>query len=292
MEQYEKYLKNLPVIPDIAAKILSIPEDAKNISFKELEELIKIDPGLTTKILKVANSALYARQREITTLQMAITLLGFKNIKSLVILTTASNAFAGQSKTPFYKDFWKHSVLTAFLAKEIARRDLKKLSPDEAFLAGLLHDIGQVAMFHVEPEEYQELLKAREQTGAQTKFLEQERFGTNHKQIGASVLAKWSFPDIFVDTAKEHGMINITSEHRTLIICISLADIIADMISHEELPERKQKLLDEYKKLSGIPEERLVYYTSQFVEKVSEDPLFKECQNLFHFTYQPESKTA
>ena len=114
MEQYEKYLKNLPVIPDVAAKILTIPEDAKNISFKELEELIKIDPGLTTKILKVANSALYARQREITTLQMAITLLGFKNIKSLVILTTASNVFAKQSKTEFYKEFWKHSVLTAF----------------------------------------------------------------------------------------------------------------------------------------------------------------------------------
>ena len=147
-------------------------------------------------------------------------------------------------------------------------------------------------MFHGEPKEYQELLTVREQTGAQTTFLEQERFGTDHKQIGATVLEKWSFPDIFVDTAKEHGMVNITSEHRTLIICISLADIIADMLSRGDLSERKQKSLDEYKKLSGIPEERLIYYTNQFVEKVSEDPLFKECQNLFHFTYQPESKSA
>jgi HD-like signal output (HDOD) protein len=66
MKAFDKYLNALPVMPDIAAKIVSIPEDNINISFKDLEELIKVDPGLTTKILKVANSAMYARQTEIT----------------------------------------------------------------------------------------------------------------------------------------------------------------------------------------------------------------------------------
>ena len=107
MEDYAEYLKSMPVIPDIATKILSIAESHIEISFKELEETIKIDPGLSAKILRVANSALYSRQKEITNLQMAITLLGFKNIKSLVLLVTASSLFTKRETAGFYRFFWK-----------------------------------------------------------------------------------------------------------------------------------------------------------------------------------------
>ncbi|TFG62986.1 MAG: HDOD domain-containing protein, partial [Spirochaetales bacterium] len=150
MEIYEQYLKNLPIIPNVAAKVMSITEEKIDISFQELENIIKIDPALSAKILKVANSALYARQKEIKTLQMAITLLGFKTIKSLVMLTTASNMFLKYRNTLFYKHFWKHSVMTAFIAKELAFKHVKKLNPDELFIAGLLHDIGEAAIFHTD----------------------------------------------------------------------------------------------------------------------------------------------
>ena len=102
VDKYESYLKNLPVMPEVATRVMRIAEDKLDISFKELEEIIKLDPGLTVKILRIANSALYARQREIKSLQMAITLLGFKNIKSLVLLVAASNTFARYKKTAFY----------------------------------------------------------------------------------------------------------------------------------------------------------------------------------------------
>jgi putative nucleotidyltransferase with HDIG domain len=177
-------------------------------------------------------------------------------------------------------------VLSAFLARELAHREITKLSREEAFLAGLLHDIGQVAMYHVEPGQYQELLTIREQTGEQTKILEQKFLGINHKTIGASVLEKWNFPDIYVDTAREHGMTNITSEHRTLILCVSIADILADKITEGTLPERKISLLEELRKLLSLPQECLGYYKSEFVDKLQEDPLFKECQDLFHFDSQ------
>ena len=86
-------IKDLPVFPQVAIKILQIQEENIDISFKELESIILLDPALTAKILKVANSALYARQREITNLQQALTLLGFKMVKSLVLLVSASNIF-------------------------------------------------------------------------------------------------------------------------------------------------------------------------------------------------------
>ena len=154
MNNYEKYMNALPVMPDIAAKIISIPEDNIDISFKELEDLIIVDPGLTTRILKVANSAMYARQKEITSLQTALTMLGFKTIKSLVFLVSASSMFKKGKEKEFYQYFWKHSIMTAFLAKHLALKAGFKRQTDESFLAGLLHDIGRVALFHSDNELY------------------------------------------------------------------------------------------------------------------------------------------
>ena len=87
---------------------------ALEVSFGELEDIVSVDPGLTAKILKVANSAMYARQREITSLRMAISLLGFKNIKSLVMLVAASSMLARRKDSRFYPDYWRHSINTAF----------------------------------------------------------------------------------------------------------------------------------------------------------------------------------
>ena len=100
MSDYLANIRDLPVMPEVASKILGLGRGAGEISFTQLEEIIKVDVGLTAKILKIANSALYARQREIRDLRTAITMLGFKNIKTLVLLVTASGlfhiAFAGR----------------------------------------------------------------------------------------------------------------------------------------------------------------------------------------------------
>ena len=92
-KDYLKNIYNLPVIPEVALKVMNIAESGLDISFTELESIIKVDPGLSAKILKVANSALYARRSEIKSLQTAITMLGFKNIRSLILLVTASSFF-------------------------------------------------------------------------------------------------------------------------------------------------------------------------------------------------------
>ena len=96
-EQIKLNIKEVPIMPEVSTKILNLEVDNLQISFNELEKVVLLDPALTAKILKVANSALYARQKEIKNLQQAITLLGFKMIKSLVLLVSASNIF-GKSK--------------------------------------------------------------------------------------------------------------------------------------------------------------------------------------------------
>ena len=272
MKPYEKYLKALPVMPDIAAKIVSIPEDNINISFKDLENLIKVDPGLTTKILKVANSALYARQKEITSLQIAITMLGFKTIKSLVFLVSASNMFRHSKDKSFYQYFWKHSITTAFIAQNIASRAGFKRLADEVFLAGLLHDIGRAAMYQADAELFMAV-----KNGAQ----ERQGFGADHREIGEAILNSWDFPPVYVDTAREHNSLNITSQYKTIILIVSAADLLSGHYSDSPLAEIHDDILDAFLVRINLKPEDKDFYINNFYGQLTENPMFQECSSLF-----------
>lgn len=281
VDKYESYLKNLPVIPEVATRIMRIAEDKLDISFKELEEIIKVDPGLTIKILRIANSALYARQREIKSLQMAITLLGFKNIKSLVLLVTASNTFARYKKTAFYQSFWKHSILSAFLAKHIALRCNKKEQSEEVFLCALLHSIGRVAFFNSDQEKYQSIIVEAESSGLDLEKLEKEAYGVDHKELGASILEGWNFPDLYVDVARENESENITSIHKTLIIIVSVASLLVGIHILKNCSPARQNLLEALFKHTSLKDSDLDYYQHDFIGDLKKDPMFQECQALF-----------
>ncbi len=284
-ESYEKYLKNFPVIPEVARKIMSMAEDKLDISFKELENIIIIDPGLTAKILKVANSALYARQREIKNLQMAITLLGFKNIKSLIMLVTASNMFTRHKTSKFYQTFWKHSIISAFLSKHIALRLNQKDSAEEHFLAGLLHDIGQVALFNSDAEKYENVINSvNNDDNKQLEATEEEQYEINHRELGASILQKWYFPEQYVDVAKEHMSSNITSVHKMMISVITIADIITENLGFGYIAPNAKELLTGLLLYTGLKEQDIEYYTKKYMTDLKKDPLFNECKTLFNIS--------
>ena len=282
MTDYTQYLKNIPVIPDIASKILTVTEEKVDISFRELENTIKMDPGLSAKILKVANSALYARQREVKNLQTAITLLGFKTIKSLVLLITASNMFSKGQDTAFYKFFWKHSIINAFMARSIAEKTGFKQLADECFLSGLLHDIGQVALYNANPEGYTQVLELAKSRQKRISEVEESLFETNHRDVGASVLKSWSFPDVYVDCAAEHGSANITSPHKQTILIISVADFVTSNIDLYSEAPLDFSLLYSIVRQTSLKEKDVEEYQTSFLESLSDDKLFLECKSLFN----------
>ncbi len=284
MTDYSQYLKNMPVIPDIASKILTVTEERVDISFRDLENTIKMDPGLSAKILRVANSALYARQREVKNLQTAITLLGFKTIKSLVLLITASNMFAKNRNAAFYKFFWKHSIINAFMASDIAEKTGFRHLADECFLSGLLHDIGQVALYNANPDGYTQVLELAKSQMKRISEIEESLFGTNHRDVGASVLKNWSFPDVYVDSAAEHGSANITSPHKQAILFISIADFITSNIDLYAESPLDFSLLHSILRQTSLTEAAVLQYQNNFLETLSEDKLFLECKSLFNLT--------
>ncbi|MBN1411436.1 MAG: HDOD domain-containing protein [Spirochaetales bacterium] len=275
------HIDKLPINPEVATKVMNLAEDGLDISFKELENIIKLDPGLTTKILKVANSALYARPHEIKSLQLAITLLGFRNIKSLVLLVTASSFLKGEKNTSFYKSFWTHSIITAFLAKSFMNRCNMRSSSENAFLCGLLHNMGKAVLFTSDRDKYGEVLKLQE-TGEETcEEYEEKMFEANHKLSGAALFEKWNFPDLFVDVALEHNSPNITSKHKTIIIYVSIANLLTSKLGYGKLTSYGEKLLHQIIPHTCLSEKDIESYEKEFINLLQKDPLFIECQNLY-----------
>jgi HD-like signal output (HDOD) protein len=140
-------------------------------------------------------------------------------------------------------------------------------------------------MYNADRDDYEEIIAARQRKESRIKELERNRFGLTHKEVGAQVLAAWNFPDIYVDASREHGMLNITSEHRTFIILISIADMLSDLLISGELLPEKQETLNQFMRYAGISDDMTGYFTEKFVPRLREDPLFKETQSMFQFSY-------
>jgi putative nucleotidyltransferase with HDIG domain len=280
-ENYLDRLKDLPIMPEVAAKVVNLSDSRLEISFKELETIIRVDPGLTTKILKIANSALYARQKEIKSLQMAITLLGFKAIKSLVLLITASSLFPHMRRTGFHPAYWKHSIQSAFLSRNIAARCGRSDVAEDAFIAGLLHDIGQAVLYNAGPDDYARVLEAKKLGVLQLEAIEEQVFGANHREVGGALLTKWNFPALYCDTALEHESLNITSPYKSTIILVSMACLLSDKMENGELPMLKRELVLQYLPYTCLTPADAEAPEAAFAPALAQDPLYREYQSLF-----------
>lgn len=279
MEDLTKYIKDLPVIPDVALKIISLAEDNVDISFNDLEEIIRIDTAITSKILKVANSALYARQTQIKSLEKAISLLGFKTIKSLVLIISATSAFKSEANLPFFKTFWTNSVLTAFYSKEIALSLFDKNMAEDVFLAGLIHRIGQVALYRQYPDYF--TLTNDDNSGLTLLELEEHYFKINHKVLGSEILKSWSFPELFSDCTLEYGASNIVSKYKKEIIIVSLGDLISKEVvtGYDMFDELDPE--NHWFDFIGLSIEDFKKDKLRIIESVKNNRDFKECSSLF-----------
>ncbi len=284
MNDYLASMNTLPVMPEVAAKILAMAENDMDFTFTELENIIKVDPGLTSRVLKVANSALYARSREITNLQTAIGLMGFKNLRSMVVLVTASSLYRHQSSGWILKTLWKESVIAAFSCKALAISTGNRELAEEAFLAGLLQDIGKLAFALKQPEDYATL----NQTITQTSQLpdedlsraEEDAYKITHKKLGSEILQQWNFPEMYVDVCKNHGSLQVPNRFKKLVIIATIGATISKLSAQEPLGSSVQQFLQPFLPYLGISLEDLESFRKAQDERVERDTMFKSCMTL------------
>lgn len=186
-------LDDLPSLPAVVMELLnSIDQDDVDISV--LAKKVSYDQALTAKTLRLANSSLYGLQVKVTTIQQAITFLGFQTTRNLITAAAVTGCFAEGHCPGFdHKAFWRHSIATAACAKVLARQ--MRFNQDYAFTAGLLHDIGRLVLVSCFPEQYAAAIAYRAEHDCYLLDAERAVLGVDHVDAGLALAEHWNFSD-------------------------------------------------------------------------------------------------
>lgn len=181
-------------LPDVALRVNQLIDDPSTRP-ADLAEVIRYDAGLSARLLRLVNSAYHARSRPVDTVAQAISLIGYRPLRDLVLATCAVEMFRGLPPERVNMErFWFHGVATGIAARELAkRRGLRE--GERLFLAGLLHSIGKLIFFSQRADDYAEVLRLVDDHGLSVVAAENRVFGFNFADLGAELLRTWRFPE-------------------------------------------------------------------------------------------------
>ena len=208
IRDFLKKVKDLPTISAVANEI-NAGDKNDSLTAKSLGSIISRDPALTATVLKLANSAYYGMAREITSTERAVTILGFDTIKNLALAISVFHVFKNQEGQLLdLKGLWYHSLAVGIAAKHLALHSpmlaCDKALPEQAFICGILHDIGKIAFAQNLPAEMAEILKqTRSGTMAQHE-IEKSILGFNHQKAGQAMANAWNFPEDYQTVIRMH----------------------------------------------------------------------------------------
>jgi putative nucleotidyltransferase with HDIG domain len=218
--------KNLPTIPTVLAKIVQLT-GGETANARDLVALVEHDQALTSKILRLANSAFFGQSRRVATIPRAVVLLGFSTVRNLALGVKVWESLGSGIARSRLEALWEHSVTVAVAAKTLVSR-LRAGDPDEAFTAGLLHDIGRLVLAMRFREEY---WAAVAEAGSDAIHrVESSTFGVDHAEVGGWMLEAWSLPPGIVEAVRWHheglarpGVVGLVAMTNRLLASTDLA---------------------------------------------------------------------
>lgn len=193
----------LPALPQSAIRLLELSQDPSN-GPGEFAVPIESDPGLAGQVLRFVNSSYFGFSREISSVKLAITLVGIRTIKNFALWSAVFSLMPNPKCGPFdLKSLWQDSLRRALFARRLAKL-LGLKEAEEAFSAALLQDMAVPLLAKEAPAVYVKLLEARNQGQRRLSVLEQQLFGWNHGEAGAMMARQWNLPDEFANLIEAH----------------------------------------------------------------------------------------
>jgi putative nucleotidyltransferase with HDIG domain len=193
---YDDVVNNLDDLPSLPAVVMELLNsiDQEETDITVLAKKVSHDQALTAKTLRLANSSLFGLQVKVTTIQQAITFLGFQSTRNLITAASVTGCFADNQCPGFdHNMFWRHSIATAACAKILARH--VRFNQDYAFTAGLLHDIGRLVLVSSFPQEYAQVIAHQQANDCYTLDAERAVLGIDHVEAGLALAEHWNFSD-------------------------------------------------------------------------------------------------
>ncbi len=234
VEQLLERIEGLPVLPVVAVKLLEITEDELS-SAKDVAKLIESDPSLTAKTLKMANSAVYRKSGNVGTITDAVRFIGFNAVKSTVLTLSVMGLFdARKGKGLFDPDaFWLHSLACGVCCRDVSVQIRSGSSfVEEAFVCGMLHDMGKVLLFQHLPEEWEQVVEHADRNKVSVAEAEQAVLGLDHASIGSELLRRWNIPDYICDAIALHHSSPTESDGQDIAVKLGAILQLSNAVAH------------------------------------------------------------
>lgn len=268
-QDIEKRIQSLPPLSRVAQEVIKITSDPE-ASPRDLARVIGYDQNLTTNLLKLANSAYYGLPHQVSSIYLAVALLGFNTIRSIVLTSSTQKLLSREVTYCGIEEgaLWLHSLRTAFVARAIAREYQYRGQSEEVYVAGLLHDVGKVILEMVandkDRQNMQEFLKRE----IPLMDAEREVFGVDHAQIGGEIALRWGLPEELAEIVEFHHHPHIAEKAPVVTSFVYMANLMCvvrekvDMSNIYANPEE----IEVFKKLgaiSGLREKLEIYFQEE-----------------------------
>lgn len=224
----------LPSLPTIALEVVDLAQQPE-VDFREIADVIQHDPALSSKILKTVNSAFYGQVREISTVSRALQVLGLNSVKTLALgFSLVGNLQSTRDQVFDHVGYWRRCIFTATAARTLSQH-AGIVQHEEAFLGGLLQDMGMVAMSQALGDEYASVLRDAGPEHSSLRASEIEALDIDHASVGAALAEAWKLPPVLVAPIRYHeDPDGADPELQTLVRSVALGNRVADIFLSEE----------------------------------------------------------
>lgn len=264
---------DISTLPEVTAKIIHLVEDPDSTA-RDMHDVIKTDPALSARVLKVVNSAFYGLPGQIGSVDRAIVLLGLSAVKNIAIAASIARLFKGRRISAEFSasDLWRHSVAVAVGAHSLAKISPNEVMLDEIFVAGMIHDIGTMVERQAYPDEFADVIQSCMSGRGSLLECERQIIGADHQAFGVGLTTKWKFPrHLRAAVGFHHNPESLSVELRNLAVLIQVGDIICceEKIGFY-LSAQGQTVTPEMLDVIHITEEQLEVVRTELPDKLAE----------------------
>jgi putative nucleotidyltransferase with HDIG domain len=267
-------IDGLPTLPTVYTRVQELCKDP-DVNADALSQAIETDPAITVKLLRLANSAFFGFNRKITSVQDAVSLLGNQTVQNAVLSISVfeSTRDVGADGGLDRKEFWRHSAACGSIVRSIARR--KQIDREDAFTAGILHDIGKVVLDGLYGEFYATVLQTVAQQNVSISQAEESALGTSHAALGEELAVSWDIPPGLVQAISHHHRPERADLDAELACLVHVGDALARNLGVGSGGDPLVPVINPfaYKQLSVDPEE-LAGWEPEMLEEVNKDLSF------------------
>lgn len=272
LEDIISRVEDLPTPDPVVNKIISTASDPE-ASAKDLADVVRLDPSLASRILRLVNSAYYGLPRKITLINEAVMILGFRTVRNMALSVFTYDSILSRKHTKHldYFQLWKHFVGVA-VGSELLAQMTGYPNKEELFIAGLLHDIGKIALDYVFPEVFESAVKLTSSLKISFCEAEEKLQIPEHAAVGMKLLQTWKLPEvIFLTCGGHHSPENFSeSLYSDVISMVHIADFLINLLKYGDSFSYRKPVVEPFTlNTLGIRPKFLVRYSERLKEKLS-----------------------